>query len=142
MDWVVVSGVVSLGGIFGWMAYVVFVGRSGIRSFTAIVSVLGGAVVAGIFQAIAGTKAAFPREVWFYPVGLLAGVVVSAAIDEFRRMRKRQSQELEEKKQQNKRALEWEELESRKNVVVAYLHDQQICAVDFETLTNIWAGSS
>jgi hypothetical protein len=74
MDWVIVAGVLSLGIILGWMGYVVFTKQSNLKAFIAIVGLFSGAVVAGIFQAIAGTKAALPREVWIYPVGLLAGI--------------------------------------------------------------------
>src|SRR5271165_3837377 len=80
MDWVIIAGALSLGVILGWMGYIVFVSQSNIKTLIAIVGLFGGAVVVGIFQAIAGTKAALPREVWFYPVGLLAGIAFAAAI--------------------------------------------------------------
>src|SRR5712691_9928642 len=100
MDWVIVAGVTSLGAILGWMGYVAFVGQSNIKGFTAIVAVFGGAAVAGIFQAIAGTKAALPREVWFYPVGLLAGVVVSAGIAGYRRKQEARARDAQRAREQ------------------------------------------
>ena len=103
------------------------------RSFTAIVGVFGGAVVAGIFQAIAGTKAALPREVWFYPVGLLAGVLASATIDGLRGMLARRSRELEETRQAEaeKKKEAWE---SRKNVLATYLREQKDHVASFPTI--------
>ena len=47
MDWVIASGVLSLGVAIGWMGYVVFTKESNLKALTVIVGVFGGAVVAG-----------------------------------------------------------------------------------------------
>jgi hypothetical protein len=72
-------GAIALGVVIGWMAHVTFTQQKVTSQvFVAIVTVLVGPAVAGIFQAFAGTKASLPREVWFYPIGLLVGVSISA----------------------------------------------------------------
>jgi hypothetical protein len=79
MDWVIAVGAAALGGILGRIGWEAFERRSTTftaKAASAVVSVMVGPAVAGIFQAIAGTKSALPREVWFYPVGLLFGAVV------------------------------------------------------------------
>ena len=97
LDEVVVAGVVSLGAILGAMGYVVFTANSNLRTLTTIVSLFGGAVIAGIFQAIAGTKAALPREVWLYPVGLLAGIYFAYLLPD-RKSRQRERDEHERRR--------------------------------------------
>jgi len=79
MDWVIAVRAAALGGTLGRIGWEAFERRSTTftaKAASAIVSVMVGPAVAGIFQAIAGTKSALPREVWFYPVGLLFGAVV------------------------------------------------------------------
>lgn len=147
MDWVIVTGVLSLGAILGWMGYVVFVGQSNLKTFTAIVGVFGGAVVAGIFQALAGTKAALPREVWFYPLGLLMGVAVCASIGGLQKARDRRTQELDQRLQADTIALQKDREEAIrrreqiKTLIVHHIqnkigHGQHITMISFDTLRD------
>jgi hypothetical protein len=121
MDWVILAGALSFGVILGWMAYVVFAAQSNLRIFTAIVGIFGGAVVAGIFQAIAGTKSALPREVWFYPVGLLVGIAITASIRGYqtsgeRREQQRERERIEREQQREQERTEKEQQRERDRV--------------------------
>jgi hypothetical protein len=61
MDWVIAVGAAALGGILGRIGWEAFERRSTTftaKAASAIVSVMVGPAVAGIFQAIAGTKSA------------------------------------------------------------------------------------
>jgi hypothetical protein len=78
MEWVIVIGASSLGAMLGWMGYAVFAGHRDIKTLSAIVGVIGGTVVLGFFRAFSGPESTVPREVWFYPVGILAGGLLSA----------------------------------------------------------------
>jgi hypothetical protein len=77
MDWITVIGAFSLGATLGWTGYVVFAGQRDIKTLSALVGIIGGTVILGLFRAFSGEK--LPHEVWFYPVGLLAGGLVSVA---------------------------------------------------------------
>jgi hypothetical protein len=79
MDWVVVTGALSLGALLGWMGYAVFAGQRDIKTLSAVVGVIVGTVVLGFLRAFSGPESTLPREVWFYPVGILAGTLLSAA---------------------------------------------------------------
>jgi hypothetical protein len=142
LDSVVAAGVMSLGAILGAMGYAVFTANSNLRTVITIVSLFGGAVIAGIFQTIAGTKAALPREVWLYPVGLLVGIYFAHFVF-LAPKRLRQSQEenakINEKYQEEQRRKREEEAEATKDLLFYHLKNKvvngrHINMIDFDTL--------
>jgi hypothetical protein len=82
MDYLIAGGAISLGIVVGWMVYHTFVRQAklDVKFLGSIISVMVGASVIGIFQKIAGNGSGLPREVYLYPVGLLAGIVITATI--------------------------------------------------------------
>jgi len=63
------------------MGHLVFDGKQDVKTLTGVAGVILGTVVSGFFRAFSGSgpEAGLPPEVWFYPVGLLAGFSASAA---------------------------------------------------------------
>lgn len=115
MDWVIVAGVAALGGIVGRIGWETFVRQPqfGAKAASAIVSLMVGPIVAGIFQIMAGTKSALPREVWFYPVGLLLGAIAYGVQDFSRRRREETRQELEKEREKERQERENEREKKR-----------------------------
>jgi hypothetical protein len=83
VDLLIAAAAISLGLILGWMVYRTFTRQQALnaKALGAIVSIMVGAGVLGIFQAIAGKQAGLPRELYWYPIGLLAGMILTACRD-------------------------------------------------------------
>jgi phosphotransferase system glucose/maltose/N-acetylglucosamine-specific IIC component len=83
MDWVVVVGVISLGVLVGLLVgwYVNEDKAFTTTALAASVSTLSGAGVLGVFHLI--VPATPTREYWFYPVGMLVGVLIAPFLDMF-----------------------------------------------------------
>jgi len=82
MDWLILSGAVSLGMVVGWVVYVTFTRQQKLdaKVLGAIISVMVGAGVLGIFQKIAGTTTGLPRELYSYRIGLLLGRIFTPIV--------------------------------------------------------------
>jgi hypothetical protein len=76
------SGAGSLGVLVGWMVYHTFVRQERLdaKFLGSIVSVMLGAGVIGFFRVISPSGSPLPQEVYLYLVGLLFGVVMTAAL--------------------------------------------------------------
>jgi hypothetical protein len=82
MDYTIAAGAISLGMVVGWMVYRTFIQQAtlDVKFLSSLISVMVGAGVIGIFQKISGSSSGLPREVYLYPVGLLAGVAAIPVI--------------------------------------------------------------
>jgi hypothetical protein len=83
MDWLVIVGAGSLGTVVGGIAwyFVAKMERLDIKTLSAVISIIAGAGVLKIFQAVAGSGNNLPRELYGYPIGLLIGVVTVALLN-------------------------------------------------------------
>lgn len=83
LDLLITAAAISLGLILGWMVYRTFTRQQALnaKALGAIVSIMVGAGVLGIFQAIAGKQSGLPRELYWYPIGLLVGMFLTACRD-------------------------------------------------------------
>jgi hypothetical protein len=81
MDWIVTAGSLCLGLLIGSMVGWHFNAKvSTDRILKASVSALVGGAVIAMFNFLAGFQPP-PHEIWFYPVGLLAGFMTVTVIE-------------------------------------------------------------
>jgi hypothetical protein len=80
MDNVVIGGVLSLGILIGLLVgwFVNEVGDFSLKALTGAISALAGSGVIAIFSLIAPSSST--REFWFYPMGLLAGLLIAPIV--------------------------------------------------------------
>ncbi len=141
MDWVITIGAFSFGSVIGWLVRETFVRQPGLdtKTLAAIVEVMAGGAVVGALQKIVGTKSGLPRELWFYPVGILTGILVTWLIQE---LRKRQEREIQQKPLEAE--LERKKLESAKESLLQLIKNRTkkkdgkpITMVTFETIERL-----
>ena len=82
MDWLVASGCCALGIVVGGIAwhFVTRMTQFDTKALGSVISIIAGAGVLTIFQAVAGKANKLPRELYCYPIGLLIGVGVVALL--------------------------------------------------------------
>lgn len=75
IDYITAAGAISFGLLIGWMVYRTFTRQEKLdaKFLGSIIALMAGGAVVAFFQKLSPSKQSLPRELWFYPMGLLAG---------------------------------------------------------------------
>jgi hypothetical protein len=81
VDWFAVTGTFCLGIVVIWLVklFAVKLGKPEIKWLSALMAALLGGVVLGFWGHFSEQKATWPREFWFYPIGMAFGLFLFSA---------------------------------------------------------------